>query len=153
MKDQEGALQLSESIHEVLKQHHAFYEVRTYYTVSQERAQGPTASSRRIPSGFDIDVCGIKTSPEHKPGPDYLLIYAALQKLVETILPCTDQSSVEVIPFGSTVIIDTRRQFQQLGMVRIRITHKQLDQPAGEPEERLLKEIKDRLHDLGLRQR
>lgn len=153
MKDQEGALQLSENIHELLKQHHAFYEVRTYYTVSQEQTQGPTASTRRIPSGFEIDVCGIKTSPEPKPGPDYLPIYVALQRLVETISPYSDQSLVEVIPFGSTIIVDTRRQFQQLGMVRIRIAHRQLDQPAGEPEERLLKEIKDRLHDLGLRQR
>jgi len=113
----------------------------------------PTAGTRRIPSGFEIDVCGIKTSPEQKPGPDYLLIYAALQKLVATISLHTDQSAVEVIPFGSTVIIDTRRQFQQLGMVRTRITHRDIDQPAGEPEERLLKEIKKRLHDLGLRQR
>lgn len=82
-----------------------------------------------------------------------MLIYAALQKLVATISLHTDQSAVEVIPFGSTVIIDTRRQFQQLGMVRTRITHRDIDQPAGEPEERLLKEIKKRLHDLGLRQR
>ena len=44
------------------------------------------------------------------------------------------------------------RQFQEEGMLRIRITHKAL-QAAGEMEERALKEIKERLHDLGLSQR
>jgi hypothetical protein len=43
-------------------------------------------------------------------------------------------------------------QFQEEGMLRIRITHQAL-QPAGEQEERALKKIKERLHDLGLSQR
>jgi len=129
---------MAEDIREVIEQHHAFYEVLPYYT------------AQRIQAGFDIDVYGIKMSREPEPGPDYRLAYAALKKLVETIH--TDEScSVEVIPFGSTVVIDIRRQFQQQGMLRIRITHKGLDQPAGEPEERALKEIKDRFRDLGLR--
>jgi hypothetical protein len=59
---------------------------------------------------------------------------------------------VEVISFPSTVVLDTKRQFQEEGMLRIRITHNGL-QPAAEAEERVLKEIKDRLHGLGLRQR
>jgi hypothetical protein len=153
LSDQQVTLQVPQHVHELLKQHHAFYEVRTYYTVSQQATRGSIAGTRRIPSGFEIDVCGTKTSPEQKPGADYLQIYGALKKLVDTVLPRADQSLVEVTPFGSTVIIDTRKQFQQLGMVRIQVTHRDLGQPAGEPEERLVKEIKDRLHDLGLRQR
>jgi hypothetical protein len=143
---------VSQNIQEVIKQHHAFYEVQPHYTVLEKR-QGPTGTTRRIQAGFDIDVFGIKTSPEQKPGPDYLLAYAALQKLVETISQHFSEScSVEVIPYGSTVIIDTKRNFQQEGMLRISITHRGLDQPAGEPEERALKEIKECLHNLGLRQ-
>ena len=146
---------MSENIHELIEQHHAFYQVLPYYImvqimVQEERTHGTT---KRIQAGFDIDVYGIKPSHEQHPGRDYVLGYVALEKLVETILPHTGEScSVEVIRFPSTVVFDPKRQFQEEGMLRIRITHKGL-QPAGKPEERALKEIKERLHDLGLSQR
>lgn len=142
---------MSENIQEVIKLHHAFYEVQPYYTVLEERTQGPKVTTRRVQAGFDIDVFGVKTSTEQKPGQDYLLGYAELKKMVEMTLNNADKSCVmEVIPFGSTVVIDTKRQFQQEGMLRIRISHRGAGQ-AGEPEERLLKEIKERLGDLGLK--
>ena len=140
---------MSEKTRELIEQHHAFYQVLPYYVVQE---QGTQKSAKKIQAGFDIDVYGIKPSHEQHPGRDYWFGYVALEKLVETILPHTGQScSVEVIPFTSTVVIDTKRRFQEEGMLRIRITHRGL-QPAGESEERALKEIKDRLHDLGLNQ-
>jgi len=60
---------------------------------------------------------------------------------------------VEVIPFPATVIANTKKHFRNEGMLRIRIMHIGMGQPAGAPEERALVEIKQRLHDLGLRQR
>jgi hypothetical protein len=142
---------VSDNIHELIKQHHAFYQVLPYYIMVQE--ERTHATTKRIQAGFDIDVYGIKPSHEQHPGRDYVLGYVALEKLVETILPQTGEScSVEVIPFPSEVVFDAKRQFQEEGMLRIRITHKGL-QPAGKPEERVLKEIKERLHDLGLSQR
>ena len=146
---------MSENIHELIEQHHAFYQVLPYYIMVQIMVQEERthATTKRIQAGFDIDVYGIKPSHEQHPGRDYVLGYVALEKLVETILPHTGEScSVEVIRFPSTVVFDPKRQFQEEGMLRIRITHKGL-QPAGKPEERALKEIKDRLHDLGLSQR
>lgn len=146
---------MSENIHELIEQHHAFYQVLPYYIMVQIMVQEERthATTKRIQAGFDIDVYGIKPSHEQHPGRDYVLGYVALEKLVETILPHTGEScSVEVIRFPSTVVFDPKRQFQEEGMLRIRITHKAL-QPAGKPEERALKEIKDRLHDLGLSQR
>jgi len=146
---------VSENIHELIEQHHAFYQVLPYYIMVQIMVQEKRthATTKRIQAGFDIDVYGIKPSHEQHPGRDYVLGYVALEKLVETILPHTGEScSVEVIRFPSTVVFDPKRQFQEEGMLRIRITHKGL-QPAGKPEERALKEIKDRLHDLGLSQR
>ncbi len=141
---------MSENIHELVKQHDAFYQVLPYYILQEERTRG---TAKRIQAGFDIDVYGMKPSHEQHPGPGYVLGYVALEKLVETVLPQTRQScSVEVIPFPSTLVFDSKRQFQEEGMLRIRITHKSL-QPAGEPEERALKEIKERLQDLGLSQR
>jgi len=146
---------VSENIHELIEQHHAFYQVLPYYIMVQIMVQEERthATTKRIQAGFDIDVYGIKPSHEQHPGRDYVLGYVALEKLVETILPQTGEScSVEVIRFPSTVVFDPKRQFQEEGMLRIRITHKGL-QPAGKPEERALKEIKERLHDLGLSQR
>lgn len=141
---------MSDNIHELIKQHDAFYQVLPYYILQEERTHGTT---KRIQAGFDIDVYGIKPSHEQHPGRDYVLGYVALEKLVQTILPQIGEScSVEVIPFPSEVVFDAKRQFQEEGMLRIRVTHKGL-QPAGEPEERALKEIKERLHDLGLSQR
>ena len=152
---------MSDNIHELIKQHHAFYQVLPYYImvqimVQEERTPATTktgATTKRIQAGFDIDVYGIKPSREQHPGRGYVLGYVALEKLVATILPQTGEScSVEVIRFPSTVVFDPKRQFQEEGMLRIRITHKGL-QPAGKPEERALKEIEERLHDLGLSQR
>ncbi len=141
---------MSENIHELIEQHHAFYEVLPYYIVQEDRTHKATT---RIQAGFDIDVYGIKPSHEQHPGRDYVLGYMAVEKLVETILLNTGEAcSVEVISFPSSVFLDTRRQFQEEGMLRIRITHKHL-QPAGEPEERVLQKIKERLRDLGLSQR
>jgi len=141
---------MSDNIHKLIEQHDAFYQVLSYYIVQEERTHGTT---KRIQAGFDIDVYGMKASHEQHPGRDYVVGYVALEKLVETILPHIAEScSVEVITFPSEVVFDAKRQFQEEGMLRIRITHKGL-QPAGETEERALKEIKERLHDLGLRQR
>jgi len=70
--------------------------------------------------------------------------------MVKTICPRDDKNcTVEVIPFGSTVVIDTKKQFQPEGMLRVRIADKGVGQ-ARESEERLLKEIKERLGEPGL---
>ena len=140
---------MSENIHELVEQTHARYEVVPYYIIQEE----PHGTAKRIQAGFDIDVYGIKSSHVPHPGRDYVLGYVALEKVVETILPDIGETcSAEVIPFPSTVVLDTKAQFQEEGMVRIRVARKRL-QPSGEQEERALKMIKERLHDLGLGQR
>jgi hypothetical protein len=140
---------VSENIHELIEQTHARYEVLPYHIVREE----PHGTTKIIQAGFDIDVYGIKPRQVRHPGPDYVLGYVALEKLVDTILPDTGEAClVEVIPFPSTVVLDPKTHFQEEGMLRIRITHKGL-QPAGEQEERTLKKIKERLRDLGLSQR
>ena len=144
---------MSENVCQVIQQRHAFYGVSPYYVVREERPNGAPATTRRIQAGFDIDVYGIKASLEPKPSSDYVLAYRALQEMVETVLLHTsDHSSIEVIPFFSTVILDTRRHLQPEDMLRIRITHTRgLDQPAGASEERALKEIEEQLNVLGVK--
>jgi len=144
---------MSENLREVIEQRHAFYEVVPYYVVLEEHPHGAKAARRRIQAGSDINVYGIKSSPEPEPSPDYALVYAALHKVARTILSHTnDHCSIEVIPFPSTVILDTRRHLQAQDMLRIRITHTRgLDQPAGASEEHALKEIEEQLQVLGVK--
>jgi hypothetical protein len=143
---------MSENVREVIEQHHAFYEITPYLVVLEARPQGAKVARRTIQAGFDIDVYGIKASLEPEPSSDYVLVYMALQKTVETVLPhANNHCSIEVIPFPSTVILDARRRLQPEDMLKIRITHRRgLDQAAGASEESALKEIEERLHDLGV---
>jgi len=142
---------MADNIRELIEQYHSFYEVTPYYLELEERPRGNPAASREIQAGFNIDVYGIIASLEPGPVSDYVAAYTALQKLVETVLPhITNRCSIGIIPFPSTVILDGRKQPE--AMLRIRITHgRGLDQPAGAPEERALKEIQEKLQDLGVR--
>jgi len=141
---------MSENVRELLEQRHSFYEVMPYYVVVEDRLNGGKAARRRIQAGFDVDLYGMKSSLEPEPSIDYVLIYRALQKAVETVLSHTnDHCSIEVIPFPSTVILDTRRHLQPLDTLRIRISHTRgLDQPSGASEERALKETEQMLRDV-----
>ncbi len=142
---------MAATIPELMQKHHAYYEVQPYYVVIPQHASG---STRTVQAGFDIEVCGIRTS--HGPGPsaDYRIAYEALQKLAKMVMDhSTDRCIVEVIPSPSTVFLDTARHLEQYAMLRIRITHARgLEQSAGAPEERALKEIQQQLRNLGIGQ-
>lgn len=144
---------MSDSVRELFRQYEAFCEVAPYYVVFEERSSNGAITKQRIHAGFDVDAYGLKSGLEPGPLSDYALGCAALREVAQTVMKETgDSCSVEVIPFASTVIVDTRRHFQPEGMIRIRITHgRGLAQPAGEPEEKALKEIVARLSDLGIR--
>jgi hypothetical protein len=145
---------MSTNIHRVIEQHEVYYEVLPYYEIVEERKPGTAPITRKIQAGFDINVYGIKADYELTPGPDYALFQGALQNLVERALPQNSEDySVEVIPFPSTIIATRKRGFQNEGMLRIRIMHIGMGQSAGAPEERALTKIKQGLHDLGLQQR
>ena len=65
-----------------------------------------------------------------------------------------DSCSLEVIPFPSTAIIDSRNHGQVEAMIRIQISHERgLNQPAGSPEKRALEEVEKELNSLGIAHR
>lgn len=146
---------MSESIEELVERHNPFYEVQPYYVVLEKRRYGAIVTSTRIQAGFDIDVYGDNVEGEEMPAGDYVQACAILKKMVEAILPDTSEScAVEIIPFQETVFLDAKRKFQPQGMLRIRISHgRGLDQPAGPPEERALKQIQQQLDAIGLKPR
>ena len=146
---------MDKKVRQVIEKHHSFYEVMPYYVVVEEGHGTPAATTQRIQAGFDVDVYGIRTSDDPwlpKLSPDYALGYAGLLELVKTISSnCTDGCSIEVIPAGSTVILDTKNDLHSESMVRIEITHRRgLEQPAGMPEEQALEEVEKELQSMGV---
>ena len=149
---------MPDDIRSLLKEHHAFYEVSPYYVLLDERPVGLPATTRRVQAGFNVDVYGIRTEdnePAMPPPHEYALGYAELQKLAERVSQhATDSCSLEVIPFPSTAIIDSRNHGQVEAMIRIQISHERgLNQPAGSPEQRALEEVERELRTLGIAHR
>lgn len=142
---------MADSVHEVLEKHNICYEVLPFYVMQEETTPGHKPTAQKLQAGFDVDIYGIKSNDEPRPGRDYALVYTALQKLVNMIVPQTAEScSIDVIPFPSRVVFDTKKNFEQQGMLRIRIAHPRLNEAAGEPEARAFEEVKARLQELGL---
>jgi hypothetical protein len=145
---------MAEDLQQLIKEHDAFYEVLSYYVVLDNPHGTPAATRRRIHAGFDVDIYGTTTSHELPP-PDYAVGYAGLQKTASTVAEhAEDRCSIGVVPFPSTVYLDTRNHLQARAKLRIRISHgRGLDQPAGAPEERALREIENELKSLGVPRR
>jgi hypothetical protein len=145
---------MSDVIRQLIKEHHAYYEVLPYYVVIEEGHGSPAANSRRIQAGFDIDIYGRRIQNAlPSQSPEYAQGYAELQKISEgTSHNAGASCSIEVIPFLSTIFFDTRNQLQPQAMMRIRVCHcGDLDEPFGPAEEHALKEIEKQLQQLGLR--
>jgi hypothetical protein len=139
----------------LVRHYHAFYEVSAYYVEFDERPVGLPATTRPVRAGFNVDVYGVRTQdtePAMPPPHEYALAYAELQKIAERVSQhASDSCSLEVIPFSSTAIIDSRNHGQVEAMIRIRISHwRGLDQPAGPPEQHALEEVENELRSLGI---
>jgi hypothetical protein len=147
---------MSDNFRSVIKKHHAFYEVSPYYVLIEQRHGSIPSMTRRVQAGFDVDIYGVSIKNALTlPGPDpaYALGYSELQKLAKELSHDTS-CSLEVIPFPSTAVIDSRNQAQVEGMLRIRISHwRGLDQPADLPEQQALEKVENRLHGLGVTRR
>ena len=149
---------MSQDFRSLAQEHHAFYEVSPYYVLLDERPVGLPATTRSVQAGFNVDVYGVRTEdnePAMPPPQEYALGYAELQKLAERVSQhATDSCSLEVIPFPSTAIIDSRNHGQVEAMIRIQISHERgLNQPAGSPEKCALEEVERELKSLGIAHR
>ena len=149
---------MSDNFPSLVKQYHAFYEVSPYYVVLEERPVGLPATTRRVQAGFNVDVYGVRpedSEPAMPPPHDYALGYTELQKLAEKVSQhANDSCSLEVIPFSSTAIIDSRDRGKVEATIRIQISHERgLDQPAGLAEQRALEEVEIELKGLGIARR
>jgi len=146
---------MSEDLREVVNKHHAFYEVLPYCVVLEERHGSPTAITRTIQAGFDVDIYGRNLTNDMAmpgPDPDYALGYLELKEMTKEILPQAGSCSLEVMSFPSRVGLDARNHAVE-AMLRIRIARRDLDQPAGTAEQQALKEVENQLRGLGVARR
>ena len=149
---------MDNDLHHLVEVHYAFYEVMPHYVTIEEGHGTSAAKTQRIQAGFDVNVYGGRTSEDPPlPGrsPDYALGYASLLELVKTISShSVGGCSIDVMPFGSTVILDTKQNLQPEAMLRIEIRHHRgLEQPAGMPEQLALEDVEKELQHLGVGKR
>ena len=144
-------------LHEILERHQVRYEVRPYYVELEGGPGGGRSVSKRIQAGFDVFLYGTLDTmrlplfgdAEGSKVVDYF--QTAAQHIQSK--GARDQTTIEVMPHGDSLILDTHQHFQPEAVLQIRISHDRgLDQPAGPSEEQALNEIQRILHELGVRQ-
>jgi hypothetical protein len=140
---------------ELFIRHHTRYEVSPYFVVLDVRTFGVHPSNRRIQAGFDVDLYGS--------GPDLGSTIAFENGELQTALDqlsaacravvaqATENTTVEIIPFAESIVIDVKGHFEPEALVCIRITHSRgIDQPVGASEEKVLADVEDSLRSLGV---
>ena len=138
-----------------IRKHQVFYEVSPYFVLLDLRNYGRHPMKRRVQAGFDVDLYGTGISHELRlsDGDGQMrLALDDLQQAAQAILPNpSDSCAIQIIPFETTLILDTRNHLQPQALLRIRITHcRGLDQPAGPVEARTLKDVEEKLQALGV---
>ena len=143
---------MSGNIREIIESHYCFCKVSPYYIGSEDRTEESAVSGRRVHAGFDLDIYGVKMSRQPDPPAEFWLVYTKLKEVVDVVRhennhPC----SITLIPFGSTIVLDTQNYLQPMAMLRIRITHdRAAHEPACAAEQEALKAVEAQLSDLGI---
>jgi hypothetical protein len=143
---------MSGNVREIIEFHHCFCEVSPYYILSEDRPVKGAVSARRVHVGFDLDIYGVKMSCQPDPPAEYWLVYTKLKEIVDLVRHENKHAcSIDVIPFGSTIVLDTRDHLQPLAMLRIRITSfRGIQEPAGAAEQEALKAVEAHLSNLAI---
>lgn len=143
-------------LHTLIGRHRVFYEVWPYYVLLDLRNHGSPAVKRRVQVGYDVDLYGTGASQELRlaNGDDQVpLAVDDLKQVAQAVLPNpSDSCAIQVIPFETSLVLDTKEHFQPEALLRIRITHcRGLDQPVGPLEERTLQDVEGKLRALGVK--
>ena len=134
----------------------ARYEVSQYFVVLDDRTYGRPPIQRRIPAGFDLDL--------YAAGPDHGSVLSfqngELRKTAdelsaacaEAVAHGSEASTIEIIPFEGTLVLNVQEHFEPEVLVRIGITHSRgLDRPAGASEDKARAGVEERLKALGVK--
>ena len=135
-------------IHDVLERHRVHYEVRPYYVAP------PTG--QRMQAGFDVDLYGTLETwhlPLYDSEEGHEIVHYFETVAQEVQSEVGHQCTVEVIADSDSLTLDPQHHFRPQAMLKMRIGHDRgLDQPKGPAEEQALQAIRERLHELKVRE-
>ena len=133
---------------DVLERRQVRYEVHPYYVASPK--------GQRVQAGFDVDLYGTLET-WHLPlygGEEGHGIVQYFESIAQEIqLKVGHQCTVGIIADPDSLTLDAQHHFRPQGMLRIQISHDRgLDQPKGPAEEQALEAIRERLHELKVKE-
>jgi hypothetical protein len=147
----------STDLQEFLAGHRVWYEFRPHYVIVDQRPPGAPSVQRIIPAGFDVDLYAQFETEQFgldRDGKAHEVRTYFESAAKEIQAQVGQQCTVEIMPYRDMVILDTHEHFQLEAMLQIQIGHcRGIDQPAGPPQEQALDLLKNRLHDLGIKQK
>ena len=143
---------MNAEIQKILRAHHCYLEVSPYFSVAEDRPVGEAPSVQRVHAGFDLDIYGEKVGDAADPPAEYWLVYEQLKDVAGAIgKSLAGTCSVDVIPFGSTIVLDSRNHLQPMAMLRIRVRHEgDIHERAGDIEQQVAKAVEAQLKELGV---
>jgi len=143
---------MSTRIRETIESHHCFCEVLPYYIIAENRPLEGAVSVRRVQAGFDLDIYGVKAIHQPDPPAEYWLVYTKLKEIVDAVRHENKHACfIDLIPFGSTTVLDTKNHLQPMAMLRIRVAHNgDIHEPAGAAEQQAIQAIEVQLSNLGI---
>ena len=139
-------------IRQIFQSHYCYLEILPYYIVAESRPAGCAVNVRRVQAGYDLDIYGVKMSREPDPPAEYWLVYNRLKEVAESVRRENQGTcSVEVISFGSTIVLDTKNHLQPMALLRIRVAHcGDILEPAGAAEQKAVRDVEAQLSALGV---
>lgn len=139
-------------LREIARRHEVCYEVCPEWSISE---------GRKIQIGFELELCGINShvvenESRRHPVPGCSLCfrtYGEIRQIAESILPREERPSrYEIQAFDRALhIAPHQRQRRSEVVVRIVIMHRRdFNRPVDDCESRCLKEMRERLSQLGI---
>lgn len=147
-----GTLSLTDRFREIVRSHQVCYEVWPEWS---------TKDGRKIQIGFELQVCGVnehagQTGNHPVPGcPHCFHTYGELRQIAEWVLPVEERPSrYEIHGFDRALHqAPSKRQRRSEVVVTIVIMHRSdFNRPVDDCESLCLKEMRQRLSQLGIRE-
>jgi hypothetical protein len=135
-----------EQLRELTHEHRVCYEVWPEYLMLQ---------GQRVQVGFQLELCGIRQCEGEPltPGCQYCYkTFVDLRKIAEWIMPQERRPSrYEISIFDGAIHSVSKRRFRPEVVLNMKIVHREgFDQPVDKCEELCLKEMRQKLRELGV---
>lgn len=135
-----------EPVKQLVTEHQVCYEVWPEYLMVQ---------GNKVQVGFSLELCGTHGHERSQPLPgcsQCYQVYEDLRRIADWIKPREKRPSYyEIQPYDRALHQSIRRRFRSEVSLTIRILHRQgFDRPVDECEELCLKEMREKLAELGV---